>query len=328
MVRAGGKEEGAEGSVGRAVINPHFDEDRVVWKDEYSGLYHPVDYGAQFDDQWRLFLEGKVGFSRHTGVETSDPWIDERIHELTGARGFIERRKISSLHYQILTLRRRLTGQDRRMGIGGRLYLEPKFPVDFWRGKYCLDLGCGAGRWTRALIELGARVKSTDVSESGLTSTQRFNYDIERLDLFDILGKRPDLHAAFDFSLCWGVIMCTHDPKEAFESAAMTVKPGGHLYVMIYAPTYHNSPRIMAQRKHYHRNLATFEEKLAYAYEISDRNENAINQLDMLNTFYNWTVPEETIHDWYRACGFEDVITLNEREPNKCAFHVLGTRRS
>ena len=58
MVRAGGREEGAEESVGSAVINPHFDEDRVVWKDEYSGLYHPVDYGAQFDDQWRLFLEG------------------------------------------------------------------------------------------------------------------------------------------------------------------------------------------------------------------------------------------------------------------------------
>jgi len=146
MERAGGKEGGAEGSVGSAVTNPHFDEDRVVWRDEYSGLYAPVDYGSQFDDQWRLFLEGKVGFNRHTGVETSDPWIDERIHELTGTRGFIEGRKLGRLRYQMLTLYRRLTRQDRPMGIGGRLYLEPKFPIDFWRGKYCLDLGCGAGR--------------------------------------------------------------------------------------------------------------------------------------------------------------------------------------
>lgn len=199
---------GTERSTDEVIANPHFDEDRVVWKDEYSGLYHPVDYGAQFDDQWRLSLEGKVGFSQHTGVETSDPWIDERIHELTGARGFIERRKMSSLHYQILTFRRRLTGQDRRMGIGGRLYLEPKFPVDFWRGKYCLDLGCGAGRWTRALIELGARVKSTDVSESALRSTRRINEDVEHLDLFDIPEKRPDLRAAFDFSLCCGGSSC------------------------------------------------------------------------------------------------------------------------
>ena len=98
--------------------------------------------------------------------------------------------------------------------------------------------------------------------------------------------------------------------------------------MIIYAPTYHSSPQIVAQRMHYHRNLVTFDERLAYVYEISDRNENAINQLDMLNTFYNWTVPEETIHDWYGACGFEDVITLNRGETNKCAYHVFGRKRS
>ncbi len=325
---AGAEKHGIEASsTGASTINPHFDEGLVVWKDEYSGLYKPVDYGSQFDDQWRLFLEGKLGFNRHTGVETSDPWIDERIFELTGVRGVVERRAMGGFRYRLLTLRRKLTRENRRMGIGGRLVLEPKFPLDFWRGKYCLDLGCGAGRWTRAMIELGARVKSTDVSESGLKSTRRFNDDVEKLDLFDIPDRRSDLHGAFDFSLCWGVIMCTHDPTRAFECAAMTVKPGGHLYVMIYAPTYHNSPEIVAKRKHYHRNLKTFGERLAYAYEISDRSENAINQLDMLNTFYNWTVTEETIHAWFAARGFAEIVTLNRNELNKCAYHVLGRKR-
>src|SRR5262245_15537940 len=69
--------------------NPDFDDDLVVWDDRYSGRYQPVAYDRQFDDQWRLFLEGKVGFHDHTGVETTTPYIDDRIFELTGVRGVL-----------------------------------------------------------------------------------------------------------------------------------------------------------------------------------------------------------------------------------------------
>jgi len=307
--------------------NPHFDDDRIIWDDAYSGTYAPVDYGIQFDDQWRMFLEKKVGFHEHTGVETSDPWIDERIHELTGVLHFIERRRYGFL-LPVVQWWRRFRGRDeRRMGIGGRLYLEPKFEIDHFAGKRCLDIGCGAGRWTRALIEMGASVKSVDVSEHALQSTRRFNEDVEKLDIFSIIREREDLHAAFDMTICWGVVMCTHDPKLAFENVARTVKPGGELYTMIYAPTYHLSEPVVNARRHYHTNLHSLEDKLAYAYEVSDVPENAINGFDMLNTFYNWVVPEEVVHNWYRRAGFEDVITLNRNEPHNCAWHVLGTKR-
>ncbi len=305
--------------------NPHFDEERVIWNDSYSGLYSPVEYSQQFDDQWRLFLERKAGFHSHTGVDTSDPYIDDRIYELTGTTSFLERKKHPVLH-PILKIIRKLNGQEKRRDIGGRLFLEPKFPLSFFQGKQCLDVGCGAGRWTRTMIELGAKVKSADASEHGIDSTRRFNKDVEQLNLFDIIEKRPDLHERFDFTLCWGVIMCTHDPKLAFDNVAKTVKPGGQLYTMIYAPTYHNSEWVLEKRSHYHKNLTTIEEKIAYAYEIADKPENAINLLDMLNTFYNWTVTEETIHNWYRKHGFGDIITLNRNEPDKCAFHVVGTK--
>jgi 2-polyprenyl-3-methyl-5-hydroxy-6-metoxy-1,4-benzoquinol methylase len=309
------------------MINPHFDHNRVVWSDDYSGLYQPVDYSQQFDHEWRFFLEKKLGFHNHTGVETADFYIDERIQELTGARGRLEQRKYGKFIYRLLKFARRRLGYDAaRMAVGGRLYLEPKFPVDYFQGKTCLDIGCGAGRWTKTLISLGAQVKSVDMSEHGLLSTRRFNNDVERLDLFDILEKRPDLHGAFDFTICWGVIMCTHDPKLAFQNVAATVKPGGELYTMIYAPTYHNSPTIVDQRKYYHTQLATLEEKLHYAYSISDRPENAINLLDMLNTFYNWVVPEDVIYQWYSQQDYFDVVTLNTKEEYKSAYHVLGRK--
>jgi hypothetical protein len=95
---------------------------------------------------------------------------------------------------------------------------------------------------------------------------------------------------------------------------------------MIYAPGYHNSDDIVNHRKHFHRNLKTIEEKLQYAYDISDSPENCINQFDMLNTFYNWVIPEEVIYNWYRITGFDNIITLNAQEKDKCAFHIIGTK--
>lgn len=304
--------------------NPHFDDHRVVWSDAYSGQYAPIAYDQQFDDQWRLFLEGREGFRDHTGVETSDEYIDDRIAELTGVRDFLWRREWGVF----APLMSRITGRTQRAarrGVGGRLWLEPKFPIDFLRGRSCLDAGCGAGRWTKTMKSLGARVKSIDVSRHGLASTRRFNDDVERCSLFEIPG-RPDLHRAFDFTLCWGVAMCTHDPRAAFDAVASTVGPGGRLYLMVYAPTYHSSPEVLAWRERYHRECRTFEQKLAFAYEVADSPENAINLLDMLNTFYNWVIPEDVCLGWFRANGFRDVALLNRNEPDACGLHVVGTR--
>jgi 2-polyprenyl-3-methyl-5-hydroxy-6-metoxy-1,4-benzoquinol methylase len=304
-------------------INPHFDDNRVVWNDSYAGLYEPVAYGEQFDGQWKSFLEQERGFVQHTGVETSDEYIDDRICELTGVPAWLHRRKYGALS----PLLRLLSGYDARAkqrGMGGRLYLDPKFDILHFEGKRCLDIGCGAGRWTRTLMSLGASVKSVDMSEHGLKSTARFNPDVEKLDLFDIAARRSDLQQAFDFTLCWGVVMCTHDPLLAFENVASTVRPGGELYIMVYAPTYHASEFVLEARRKYHRQLATAESRRQYLLELAkDDPDNAINYLDMLNTAYNWTIDEETIQGWSVKFGFVDVHFLNADEPHKCAHHVL-----
>jgi len=305
--------------------NPDFDDDLAVWNDDYSGRYKPIDYGQQFDDQWRLFLEGKRGFRDHTGVETADPYIDDRIFELTGIKGVLERRKLGPL-YPVVSKLRRLADRERRRDVGGRLYLAPKFPIDYFDGKRCLDIGCGAGRWTKTLMALGAKVVSVDVSEHALRSTKRFNRDAFRLDIFDI-PARPDMQQVFDFTLCWGVVMCTHDPKRAFANVASTVKPGGSLYTMVYAPTYHASEFVRGMRRKFHRDHRTAEEKIAFVFEIAQDPDNAINYMDMLNTFYNWTIPESVVHQWFLDAGFDNIVTLNKEEKENAAWHVLGQRK-
>jgi SAM-dependent methyltransferase len=309
------------------MINPHFDDNIVVWQDAYSGAYGPVNYDVQFDEEWKLFLHKKLGFHKHTGVETDDRWINDRIFELTGIPHYLEtKRNGRFLGWLVYQLKGMLGEAESRRNVGGRLLLEPKFAPDHFQGKQCLDVGCGAGRWTKTLMALGAQVKSVDVSEHALISTRRLNADVEYLNLFDIIGKRPDLHGRFDFTMCWGVVQHTHDPKLAFENVAKTVAAAGELYTMIYAPGYHNSAEIMKHRKYFHQNLKTIEEKLQYAYDISDTPENCINQFDMLNTFYNWVIPEEVIYHWYRQNGFTNIVTLNARDQDKCAFHIVGKK--
>ena len=307
--------------------NPHFDDNRVVWHDSYSGLYQPIPYGDQFDDQWRLHLEGATGYVKHTGVETDDEYIDDRILELTGVKDFLLRRQYGDAAAEVALRTGRTERADRR-GIGGRLYLEPKFPIDYFQEKRCLDFGCGAGRWTKTLLALGGKVKATDVSENALRSVEKFTDDAERLDLFDVADRRHDLHEAFDFTLSWGVIMCTHDPKLAFENVARTVAIGGSLYLMVYAPTFHASDFVINARKRYHRELKTPEAKASFILELAkDDPENAINYHDMLNTFYNWTITEETLESWFKESGFEQPVFLNKNEPHKCGHHVLSRKR-
>jgi 2-polyprenyl-3-methyl-5-hydroxy-6-metoxy-1,4-benzoquinol methylase len=307
--------------------NPHFEHKMVVWEDALTKIYQPAVWSKQFDGQWKLFLEEAPGFVKHTGVDTSDEYIDDRIQEITGVSHFLHKKKWGQLSHSILHANGELERAERR-GVGGRLYLEPKFPIDYFKGKKCLDIGCGAGRWTKTMLSLGGKVKSLDASKSGVKSTLRFNDDVEQCNLFDLKSKRSDLHGKFDFVLCWGVVMCTHDPLVAFENVACTVKPGGELYIMVYAPTYHASEFVISNREYYHRELRSPKERTDFLKELTkDDSDNAINYLDMLNTEYNWTIDEPTLIGWAEEFGFETPVFLNRNEPHKGAHHVLYRRK-
>ena len=307
--------------------NPDFDDDRVIWNDEYSGIYQPVSYSDQFDEQWRLYLERKIGFCDHTGAETSYEYIDDRIFEITGIKNYLLSQKWGALTPLVSILSGREKRRERRK-VGGVDHFDLRFSIDFFRGKKCLDIACGAGRWTKTLTSLGANVFSIDASGHALKSTMRFTPTIEKLDLFEI-PERSDLCGVFDFVLAWGVLMHTHDPKKAFESAAKAVKPGGAFYFCVYAPHYHASDFVRSSRRKYHKELLLPAERLAYAYELTDgKPEMAISYLDMLNTFYNWTIPEEIIFKWCADNGFSEPIIINRSDAGRCHHHTLTWRKA
>lgn len=108
-------------------------------------------------------------------------------------------------------------------------------------GLEVLDLGCGSGLFSLALIELGAaKVIGLDISAE---SIQASRHNQKKLA---VVGKLEFIHGSvfdldqpnpttYDLVYSWGVLHHTGDMKRAIRIAARLVKPGGHLVIAIYA---------------------------------------------------------------------------------------------
>lgn len=301
----------------------------VVWRDELSGRYPPpAAYAEEFELQWKLALDGDGEYGDGPGVSLEDKEINDRVYEWTG-------------HYPD-------GGFDGPSP--GVQALDRPLEVDLIRGRDCIDVGCGMGRWTKVMRRIGARsVLSVDLSDSALRSVGRFNPSILRADIMTIPAEHPELVGRFDFANLWGVAMLTHDPRQAFMSAAATVCAGGAMFLMVYAPGGMAGQPATARKRRYFRELSTVNEKLAYVDRVHQRRwdrcdsprENVKNQmrrllrrprgekigvLDMLEPFYTWVIPLEVISDWMRAAGFSQMHVLNESVSSKAAYHVLGRK--
>ncbi len=313
------------------VTNPHFDEVRVVWSDDYSGRYEPPPrpYSQRFDLQWKLALENYPDYSNHPGVGVDDAYIDDRIYESTGKHPGRD---------------------DYQDASAGSRVLDRPLDVDLIRDRDCVDIGCGMGCWTRTMQALGVRsVQSLDASDSALRSVSEVNERTLQADVMDLPTLHPELVEQFDFACFWGVAMCTHDPRKALLSAASLVKPRGSLYLMVYAPEGINGRRLTNIQRRAFNRLTTVDARLAYvnhvwerewdsAYPLRDNVANKLRNvlrrpkggplgyLDMLQPFYNWVIPLDVIEGWARARGFDTMHVLDESESPKAAYHVLATK--
>ncbi len=310
--------------------NPHFDDNRVVWLDEYSGVYKPPVYDDQFELQWKLALQGNADYFDTPGASTDDAYVADRVYEWTGEHP---------------------NGGNTFSHPGmGSYVLDHPIDPNLIKGKRCIDVGCGMGRWTRTMQRIGAReVLSVDVSASALDSTRQFNPHVERADILRLREEHSEWIGQFDFANLWGVAMHTHDPRLAFASAAAMVRPGGAIYLMVYAPEgIHNRRLTLAQRRYFH-TLTNAIDRLAWVEKVQARSwdtalpfiDNVLNLtrnlrglprstkmgiLDMLEPVYNWVIPLDTVHSWMSDYGFSNVTVLNSKQTNKAAHHVLGIK--
>jgi ubiquinone/menaquinone biosynthesis C-methylase UbiE len=110
-------------------------------------------------------------------------------------------------------------------------------PRERFQGAHCLDAGCGGGRNSIAMARLGAsHVTGIDLGVQGLEDARKRSEDVTNVDfqhasILDI----PFSDETFDVVWCAGVLMITADEQQALDELARVLKPGGNLYLLVYA---------------------------------------------------------------------------------------------
>jgi len=186
-----------------------------------------------------------------------------------------------------------------------------QLPPEWFEGKTCLDVGCGSGRWTWAMMQCGAKVVSIDVSEEAVKICKDINPDTIQVDIMTFVGLKAD------FVLCWGVLHHLPDPYAGFKKIAKWVKPGGRLHIMVY------HKRGQKVYKPYRKLWPTLDhqERLTLCYDLLERYKGK-HRIDLhgwwdaLNPKYNWSYRPWQIRRWFWGEGFRDVRLMQRYNIN------------
>ncbi len=117
--------------------------------------------------------------------------------------------------------------------------IAPRGP-DFFAGKAVLDAGCGPGRHALFAARYGAReVWAVDLGDAVETAQQMVAGEpaarVLQADLMQPPFRPGSAERGFDFIFSLGVIHHLDDPAAAVASLARLLRPGGELFVWVYA---------------------------------------------------------------------------------------------
>ena len=111
------------------------------------------------------------------------------------------------------------------------------FDLEFFRGKTVLDAGCGGGRNAIAMARLGAgEVHGVDIGRQGIVNARERAAGLGNVQ-FQVASilEMPFERGKFDLVWCAGVLMITDDENRALDELTRVLKPGGYLYLLVYA---------------------------------------------------------------------------------------------
>jgi SAM-dependent methyltransferase len=118
--------------------------------------------------------------------------------------------------------------------------LAPLLPFD--RGARALDIGCGAGRWSRLLTRSGLEVTGIDLQDELVAANRSRNVDIR----FEVCPVQ-DFRSPEPFDLLSSVTVLQHLPEQeqvkAVANMATLCRPGGHALILENVGD-HSSPHV------------------------------------------------------------------------------------
>ncbi len=120
----------------------------------------------------------------------------------------------------------------------GRRFEKNGIGIDL-RGKKCIDIGCGSGRYVVAMAQMGAAESwGFDLSEQavkeGAERARRLGFgETCRFRAGSVL-ELPFEDESFDFVCCNGVLHHTTDPVKGLAELARVTRRDGIAYIMLY----------------------------------------------------------------------------------------------
>jgi ubiquinone/menaquinone biosynthesis C-methylase UbiE len=122
-----------------------------------------------------------------------------------------------------------------------------QIPPDLLQGKRVLDAGCGMGRWSYAAVKLGARhVVGFDLHD-GVQAAKRLTHGVGHASFLKAsIFALPFREESFDSIMSIGVLHHTGDTHRALRALLPILKPGGWLFVQVYATRGEAKDRRMA----------------------------------------------------------------------------------
>lgn len=179
---------------------------------------------------------------------------------------------------------------------------------NYFNEKNCLDAGCGPGRWTFAMQQLGfKKVDSFDISPEAIKICKKINPNAYVFNIFD-LKKNP----IYDFVFSWGVLHHTENTRKAFSKVASQVKKGGRLHIMVYDKKfdsdYDGYRGNTCVEKHKVWEKLSFDEKIKMCdNKVKTNGGNIHGWFDAFNPKYNWSYESDEVKKWFEEEGFTDI---------------------
>jgi len=109
------------------------------------------------------------------------------------------------------------------------------FNKNFFKNKTIIDIGCGGGRYTNALRQLGGKkIIGVDASNESI-NLAKSNYKYKNL-----FFKKQDAlkltysNNSFDIVFCNGVLHHTSNLKKTIKEVVRICKPNGYIYLFLY----------------------------------------------------------------------------------------------
>ena len=199
-------------------------------------------------------------------------------------------------------------------------------PRGWFPGKRVLDLGAGMGRFSHGLLRLGALVTASDQSAGGLKQAAALCSEwSDSLTLLqrDILDWSDE--EAFDLVFCFGVVHHTGNTYLAIRNAAIKVRLGGRLFLMVYG-----LPRTVEDMKALN-NYEALREEL-YELSLEERAQELLRRFgpDLAHAYFDAVSPQindllsfHEIRQLLHRLGFENVrLTVDSRN-----HHLVADRR-